>query len=216
MAALVAGGGTQILLVSYEQLWLRQPLDSISPLLTEHGVLVGLALSAFFFVTVSLATPREPDIRLAPFFPDIAEGLFGRELPRADRKSADYRQIVPGIEEKTAGERTHLNLYLDHTSAHSCATGEGSEQDLPWQGFVQRLTQRHRLWFTPTGSHIVYRLSQADMLACVKMVRGDESQIWLSAEPRLEQRERLKDELFLATLEISDVLKEFGVKAGSR
>ena len=53
MAALVVGGGTQILLITYEQFWLRQPLDSISPLLTEHGVLVGLFLSALFFVGVS-------------------------------------------------------------------------------------------------------------------------------------------------------------------
>ena len=212
MAALVAGGGGQILLVSYEQLWLGQPLDSISPLLTEHGVLVGLALSAFFFIAVSLATPPEPEIRLAPFFPDVAERLFGRDLPRADRESAYYQQIVPGIEEKTVGERAHLNLSLDH----SCREGAGCGEALPWKGFVQRLTQQHPLWFTPTGSHIVYRLSQADMLACVKMVRGDESQIWLSAEPRLEQRERLKDELFLAYQEIGEVLKEFGMKAGSR
>jgi len=54
------------------------------------------------------------------------------------------------------------------------------------------------------------------MLACVKMVRGDESQIWLSAEPPLEQRERLRDELFFACQEIGDVLREFGMKAGSR
>ena len=169
-------------------------------------------MSAFFFIAVSLATPPEPEIRLAPFFPDVAERLFGRDLPRADRESAYYRQIVPGIEEKTVGERAHLNLSLDH----SCREGAGCGEALPWKGFVQRLTQQHPLWFTPTGSHIVYRLSQADMLACVKMVRGDESQIWLSAEPRLEQRERLKDELFLAYQEIGEVLKEFGMKAGSR
>ena len=83
---------------------------------------------------------------------------------------------------------------------------------LPWKGFVQRLTQRHPLWFTPTGSHIVYRLSQADMLSCVKMVRGDDSHIWLSAEPRQEQEERLKDELFLAYGEIDDVLGALGMR----
>ena len=76
MAALITSGGTQILLISYEQFWLKQPLDSISPYLTEHGVLVGLALSALFFVCVSLATGQEPDIRLAVFFPDIAEKVF--------------------------------------------------------------------------------------------------------------------------------------------
>ena len=69
----------------------------------------------------------------------------------------------------------------------------------------------HSSWFTPTGSHIVYRLSQADMLACVKMVRGDSSQIWLSAEPTREQNDRQKDELYLAYEEIEDALREFGM-----
>jgi SSS family solute:Na+ symporter len=212
MAALIAGGGTQILLISYEQFWQKQPLDSISPLLAEHGVLVGLALSALFFIGVSLATPQEPDIRLAPFFADIAEKVFSRDLPRVDRKSARYLEIVPGIEEMTAGDRSHLNLAV----SHACAKEEGCEEELPWEGFVERLKERHPLWFTPTGSHIVYRLSQADMLACVKMVRGDESHIWLSAEPRREQMDRLKDELSLAYEEIEDALASFGLKAGSR
>jgi SSS family solute:Na+ symporter len=213
MAALIAGGGVQILLVSYEQFWLRQPLDSISPYLTEHGVLVGLALSALFFFGVSLATPPEPDIRLAPFFADIAEKVFGRDMPRVDRKSARYIEIVPCIEETTAGDRSHLNLAV----LHACAKREDCRQDqpLPWEGFVERLQERHPLWFTPTGSHIVYRLSQADMLACIKMVRGDMSHIWLSAEPRLEQTERLKDELFLAYEEIEDALAGLGIKAAS-
>ncbi len=78
------------------------------------------------------------------------------------------------------------------------------------------LTEMHPLWFTPTGSHIVYRLSQADMLACVKIVRGDKSHIWLSAEPRREQTQRLKDELFLAYEEIEEALAGFGMKAWLR
>ncbi len=212
MAALIVGGGTQILLISYEQFWLKQPLDSISPYLTEHGVLVGLTLSALFFVGVSLATRPEPDIRLAAFFPDIAERVFCRDLPRVDRKSMRYMEIASLIEEKTVGERSHLNLAIGH-----CAAGEGGQGDrqelLPWERFVVALTQMYPLWFTPTGSHIVYRLSQADMLACVKMVPGDRSHIWLSAEPRREQAERLKDELFLAYGEIEEALADFGMKA---
>jgi len=35
-----------------------------------------------------------------------------------------------------------------------------------------------------TGSHIVYRLYQANMPARVNMVRGDSSRIWLSGELR--------------------------------
>ncbi|OYV08549.1 MAG: Na+/solute symporter, partial [Methanosaeta sp. ASP1-1] len=179
MAALIVGGGTQILLIAYEQFWLGQPLDSISPYLTEHGVLVGLSLSALFFVGVSLATKPEPDIKLAPFFPDII-----------------------------AGERSHLDLAIEHSPAQV-----GDDGQLPWETLVKGLKERYPLWFTPTGSHIVYRLSQADMLSCVKMVRGDDSHIWLSAEPRLDQGERLRDELFLAYGEIDDVLAALGMRA---
>ncbi len=208
VAALIAGGGTQILLISYEQFWLKQPLDSISPYLTEHGVLVGLTLSALFFVGVSLATRPEPDIHLAVFFSDIAEKVFCRDLPRVDRKSERYTGVAMLIEEKVAGERSHLNLAISHGAAREEEQGE-----LPWERFVAALTQIYPVWFTPTGSHIVYRLSQADMLACVKMVRGDKSHIWLSAEPRREQTERLKDELFLAYGEIEETLAGFGLKA---
>jgi len=84
---------------------------------------------------------------------------------------------------------------------------------MKWEPFVNKLKEIHKLWFTPTGSHIVYRLSQADMLACVKVVRADKNQIWISAEPRSEQCERQKDELFLAYEEIEDALLEFGMTA---
>jgi SSS family solute:Na+ symporter len=212
MAALIIGGGTQILLISYEQFWLKQPLDRISPYLTEHGVLVGLTLSALFFVGVSLVTRPQPDIRLAVFFPDIAEKIFSRDLPRVDRKSARYIEIASLIEEKIAGERSHLNLALGHYAAAN--SGQGNRHEvLPWERFVAVLIELHPIWFTPTGSHIVYRLSQADMLACVKIVPGDRSHIWLSAEPRREQTERLKDELFLAYEEIEEALAGFGMKA---
>jgi SSS family solute:Na+ symporter len=212
MAALIAGGGTQILLISYEQFWLKQPLDSISPYLTEHGVLVGLTLSALFFVCVSLATRPEPDIHLAAFFPEIAEKVFNRDLPRADRKSARYIKVISLVEEKIAGERSHLNLVISHSAAGEGGRGDG-QGDLPWESFVAMITQKYPVWFTPTGSHILYRLSQADMLACVKMVRGDKSHIWLSAEPRLLQTQRLKDELFLAYEEIEETLSALGMKA---
>ncbi|OPY48575.1 MAG: sodium/panthothenate symporter [Methanosaeta sp. PtaU1.Bin112] len=211
MAALIVGGGTQILLVAYEQFWLAKPLDSISPYLTEHGVLVGLTLSALFFVGVSLATKPEPEIHLAPFFPEIAEKVFSRDLPRVDRKSARYRDVVSQADEKIAGERSHLNLAVSHNAAGKARTVDGTAK-LPWERFVAMITQKYPVWFTPTGSHIVYRLSQADMLACVKMVRGDESHIWLSAEPRREQTERMKDELFLAYGEIEETLSSLGMK----
>lgn len=212
MAALVAGGGTQILLVSYEQFWLKAPLDSISPYMVEHGVLVGLSLSALFFVGVSLATRQAEDIRLAPFFPDIAERVFQGDLPRADRTNPDYLKIASDIEEKSAGDRIHLRLTIEYSLAHE----EAGHQLLMWKPFIEKLQERHPVWFTPTGSHVAYRLSQADMQACIKMVHGTSRQIWLNSEPRLEEGDRQRDELVIAYQEIGEVLLELGLQASPR
>ena len=212
MAALVAGGGTQILLVSYEQFWLKAPLDSISPYMVEHGVLVGLSLSALFFVGVSLATRQAEDIRLAPFFTDIAERVFQGDLPRADRTNPDYLKIASDIEEKLAGDRIHLRLTIEYSRAHE----EAGHQLLMWKPFIEKLQERHPVWFTPTGSHVAYRLSQADMQACIKMVHGTSRQIWLNSEPRLEEGDRQRDELVIAYLEIGEVLLELGLQASPR
>ena len=212
MAALVAGGGTQILLVSYEQFWLKAPLDSISPYMVEHGVLVGLSLSALFFVGVSLATRQAEDIRLAPFFPDIAERVFQGDLPRADRTNPDYLKIASDIEEKSAGDRIHLRLTIEYSRAHE----EAGHQLLMWKPFIEKLQERHPVWFTPTGSHVAYRLSQADMQACIKMVHGTSRQIWLNSEPRQEEGDRQRDELVIAYLEIGEVLLELGLQASPR
>jgi len=111
LAALVVGGGVQILLIAYELFWLKQPLEGISPLLTEHGVLVGLTLSALFFVGVSLATKPAEDIRLAPFFSDVAERVFGGGIPPVDKKSSRYQDIITHIECKVSGK--------EHTSISS-------------------------------------------------------------------------------------------------
>ena len=212
MAALVAGGGTQILLVSYEQFWLKAPLDSISPYMVEHGVLVGLSLSALFFVGVSLATRQAEDIRLAPFFPDIAERVFQGDLPRADRTNPDYLKIASDIEEKSAGDRIHLRLTIEYSMAHE----EAGHQLLMWKPFIEKLQERHPVWFTPTGSHVAYRLSQADMQACIKMVHGTSRQIWLNSEPRQEEGDRQRDELVIAYQEIGEVLLELGLQASPR
>ena len=211
MAALVVGGGTQILLITYELFLLKQPLDSISPMLTEHGVLLGLFLSAISFFCVSLYTRPTEDIRLAPFFPDIAEKVFGRDIPNVDKNSSHYHEIMTKLEERMTGDRAHFNLAIDLVPVR--VDGASMPEELKWEQFVEKLIAMHSPWFTPTGSHIVYRLTQADMLACVKMVRGDTKQIWLSAEPKSELYERLKDELYLAHEEIEDALLEFGMTA---
>ncbi len=215
LAALIVGGITQITLISYELFWLKQPLSTAYPQfadpLTEHGVLIGLTFSALFFIGISLATPATERIRLAPFFPDIAENLFGGESLRVDRDHSRYNEILGKIDEKITGDRAHLHLYIDFKPV--LADGAAIPGEMRWDDFVERLKAMHQSWFTPTGSHIAYRLSQADMLACVKMVRGDAQQIWLSAEPRLSQRDRQKNELYLAYEEIEDELLHFGLSS---
>lgn len=211
LAALIVGGGTQIFLISYEIFYLRQSLDTISPLLTEHGVLVGLSLSAIFFVGVSLATPPTERIRLAPFFSDVADQVFGGQSLQVDKNSAIYRDVIEKIDQMISGDRAHLNLAIDLYPVR--ADGAHIPGELEWDRYVERLKTAHSKWYTPTGSHIVYRLSQADMLACIKMVRGDLLQIWLSAEPKVDQIDRQKDELYLSYEEIGDALIDFGLSA---
>ncbi len=211
LAALIIGGGTQILLISYEIFWLHQSLDTISPYLTEHGVLVGLSLSAIFFIGVSLATPPTERIRLAPFFSDVAKDIFRGQSPEVNKNSPLYREVVESINQKISGDRAHLNLSIDLQPAQ--ADSGNIPIELEWDEYVEHLKATHPSWYTPTGSHIVYRLSQADMLASIKMVRGDVFQIWLSAEPRLAQVDRQIDELFLSYEEIRDSLSEFGLTA---
>lgn len=81
---------------------------------------------------------------------------------------------------------------------------------------MERLKESNSIWFTPTGSHVAYRLSQADMLACVKMVHGSTRQIWLDADPKGESIERQRDELVVAYQEIERVLAEIGLEASPR
>jgi SSS family solute:Na+ symporter len=213
VGALVAGGGTQIILILYELFWLKQPLDTISPLLTEHGVLAGLSLSAISFIGLSLATPQTEKMRLAPFFPDIADGVFEDQKLQANKNSAPYRDVVGKIDQRISGDRAHLDLSFDIQPMQ--AEGMHASRELRWDDFVERLKAVHPRWYTPTGSHIIYRLSQADMLAGIKMVRGDVRQIWLSAEPMLSQADRQKDELYISYEEMLDALSEFGFTAST-
>jgi len=185
LAALIVGGGTQIALILYEIFWLHKSLDTVSPFLTEHGVLVGLTLSAIFFVGVSLATPPTEAIRLAPFFPEVENRVFTSQSFHVDKNSALYRDVMAKISQKISGERAHLNLSIDLQPVR--ADGAHISGELDWDSYVERLKSMQARWYTPTGSHIVYRFSQADMLACIKMVRGDLHQIWLSAEPKVAQ-----------------------------
>jgi SSS family solute:Na+ symporter len=160
---------------------------------------------------VSLATPPTEPIRLAPFFPEVENKIFGGQSLHVDKNSAIYRDVTAKINQKISGDRAHLNLSIDLQPVRS--NGAYISDELDWDNYVERLKSVHTRWYTPTGRHIVYRFSQADMLACIKMVRGDLHQIWLSAEPKVAQIDRLKDELFISYEEIEDALIEFGLSA---
>ena len=154
-------------------------------MLTEHGVLVGLSLSAIFFVGVSLATRPPEKLRLAPFFPDVANEVFRGQSMAVNKNSFLYREVMGSIKQKISGDRAHLNLSINLLPVQAeCAHIPDA---LEWNEYVERLKLSHPRWYTPTGSHIIYRSSQADMLASIKMVREDLLQTGLSAEPRLDQ-----------------------------
>jgi SSS family solute:Na+ symporter len=121
-------------------------------------------------------------------------------------------KIASDIEEKLAGDRIHLRLTIEYSLAHE----EAGHQLLMWKPFIEKLQERHPVWFTPTGSHVAYRLSQADMQACIKMVHGTSRQIWLNSEPRQEEGDRQRDELVIAYQEIGEVLLELGLQASPR
>jgi SSS family solute:Na+ symporter len=217
LAAVIVGGGTQIALICYEKFLLRAPLETAAPalasrgLLAEHGVLIGLSLSALVFVGISLATARPEPARLAPFFNEVGREVYGDGDLAADRNDPEYGKIVANIEEKVSGERAHLHLRLD--LAPLLADGGRIEGKLEWNEFLERLVSGHREWFELTGKDTIYRLTQADMLASVKMVRADRLSIWLSAEPRRDLVERQKDEIYLSYREIEETLLGMGLSA---
>ena len=188
LAGLVIGGGTQITLIIAEVTYFGK-LDAISPLLIEHGVLIGVLLSAVTFVGVSLATPQSDDRRLAPFFADVAE----RFLKRASVDTGDpaYTMFKSGIKEYVSGERIHLSAVVK------------TESRFDWGKLVLKLAGTGA-WIAPSGVEVAYRLSSTDMLACPRIVHGGEDQVWIFAEPGADQVDDIRAEMFAAYREILD------------
>jgi len=186
LAGLVIGGISQIALIIAEATYTGK-LDLISPLLIEHGVLIGVSLSAISFVGVSLLTPRSDDRHLALFFSDVAE----RFLKKAsiDRNDPAYIRFKGEIEEYVSGERVHLSAVVK------------TRETINWDKLVSKLTDTHT-WIAPTGIEVAYRLSSTDMLACPRIVHGGENQVWIFAEPTMDQVDDIRAEMFAAYREI--------------
>lgn len=186
LAGLVIGGISQIALIIAEATYTGK-LDLISPLLIEHGVLIGVSLSAISFVGVSLLTPRSDDHHLALFFSDVAE----RFLKKAsiDRNDPAYIRFKGEIEEHVSGERVHLSAVVK------------TRETINWDELVSKLTDTHT-WIAPSGIEVAYRLSSTDMLACPRIVHGGENQVWIFAEPAMDQVDDIRAEMFAAYREI--------------
>ncbi len=176
-------------------------LETIHPILTGHGVIVGMTISAIVFFGVSLMTKPSSKINLAPFFEEEAEELAryeAREIIEADQS---YSAFLKNVNEKVTGERAHLQLNLR------------ASENLNWQEMIEQLKNSYPAWVTPTGLDSVYRLTHGDMLACVAITRGSgERDIWLKAEPTLDAVGRQKKELFTAYQELKKVFVQKGVK----
>lgn len=197
LAALVIGGGTQIILVILAKLgampWLFEPA-----LMSQFGVLLGLGLSAIAYVGVSLATTPTEDIRLAGFFPDVAQRVIGEIVADVDPTESDYKHVMTAVEERRAGDRLHLHLALE------------AGDRVNWRALSQYLRNMHPTWVCPTGEDSVYSLTNPDMLSCVRIMRGDEEEVWFSCEPRADEEQAARQRLYKAFNEVCEVLQSQG------
>ena len=203
-AGLVVGGLAQIglIIVDLAKTAPMAPsyLESVHPILVNHGIIVGMLLSAVAFFGVSLITKPSDTVNLAPFFESAAEKLALHDAQTVDESNPEYIQFLGRLKEKTIGERAHLHLNLE------------SSATINWNNFIDKLKSMHPAWVTPSGNDSVYRLTQADMLACVSITRGhNEKEVWFASEPRTGFIDRQRKELFIAFEEVEDVLKSFGL-----
>jgi len=204
-AGMVVGFVVQVTLVVLDliktPLLASNYLETIHPILTGHGVIVGMTMSAIVFFGVSLMTKPSSKINLAPFFEEEAEELARYETKGINETDESYSAFLKNVDEKVTGERAHLQLNLQTSG------------NLNWHEMIEQLKTSYPAWVTPTGLDSIYKLTHGDMLACVVITRGrGERDVWLKAEPTLEVVERQKKELFTAYQELKKVLYQKGVK----
>ena len=204
LAGLLVGGIAQIAFTLYD-LSMTPPmatpyLETVSPILMSHGVIVSMVLSGVAFFGVSFVTRPSDVINLAPFFKEAAEQLTTHDAQSVDQESEEYKKFLGNVDESITGERAHLHLRLE------------SSATVDWNRFVSNLKTSYPVWVTPSGADSVYRLIQADMLACVSITRGEtEKEIWFASEPPVDSVEMQKRELFVAFREVSAALEDLGV-----
>ena len=174
-------------------------LDSIHPVLSNHGVIVGMLASGIAFFGVSLATKPSSTVNLAPFFPDEAEKL-DKEAMIVDESDPEYKKLLAVIEKEITGDRAIVKLNLEASAT------------INWDRFVNELKTIHPSWITPSGKDSVYRLTKGDMLACVSLTRGDsEKEIWFAAEPMAKDLDLSVKEFLIAFKQVAESLSNVGL-----
>jgi SSS family solute:Na+ symporter len=203
MAGLVVGAVAQIsfTLLDYSSTPLQTIgfLAPISPLLSNHGVILGMLLSGVAFFGVSFATSPSGIVNLAPFFADEAEKLVKEEFI-VQESDAQYRKLLGNLDKEITGDRASLKLNLEASAT------------VNWGRFINELKSVHPSWVTPTGVNSVYWLTKGDMLACVSLSRGHtEKEIWFASEPRTKDVEEATKEFFIAFSQVAQALDNIGI-----
>jgi len=203
IAALVVGGVAQITMVLIDLTMSTGGtyyIESLHMVLTGHGVILSMTLSALTIVVVSLMTKKSSVYNLAPFFPKEAKALERDEVSKVNTESDEYggyREMLSVVE---SGERDHLQLDLKASTP------------LNWDKFIDELKKSNEAWFTSSGKNVLYRLTHGDLLSCPSISRGNnEQEIWISAEPRVESTDIAQVEIYLAYSEIQNTLKSMGI-----
>lgn len=174
-------------------------LDGIHPLLSNHGVIVGMLLSGIAFFGVSLATKPSSTVNLAPFFADEAEKLE-KEAMIVDESDPEYKKLVKVIEKEVTGDRAIVKLNLEASAT------------INWNKFVNELESLHPSWVTPSGRDSVYRLTKGDMLACISLTRGaNEKEVWFAAEPMAKDLDVSEKEFLIAFKQVAEALANIGL-----
>lgn len=205
IASLIVGGVCQIGMVVIDLYMGTNAagvyyLETFSPILTCHGVIISMALSAAAMFGVSLMTKKSSVYNLAPFFDDEAKTLERDEVRGVDTLAGGYKDYCDVLHTEINGEREHLQLDLKASTA------------LNWDRFIAELRAKNEAWFTSSGNNSVYRLTHADLLSCPMISRGNnEQEIWIAAEPRLEKTDVAQVEVYLAYQEIMETLKSMGI-----
>lgn len=203
LAGLVVGAVAQIsfTIIDYSSTPLQAIgfLAPISPLLSNHGVILGMLLSGVAFFGVSLATKPSSLVNLAPFFADEAEKLVKEDITVQD-SDVQYKKLLGSLDKEITGDRASLKLNLEASAT------------VNWDRFINELKSIHPSWVTPTGVNSVYWLTKGDMLACVSLSRGHtEKEIWFSSEPRTKDVEEASKEFFTAFKQVSQALDNIGI-----